>query len=107
MEHLTETISFAMNETIPKKCFIFLDICLAEKKRLRRAYFRHKFKGRGIKMEIDRLDKAINDNINARDSEILMSKLKQIRPDNKMFRNINKLLGGMKKVVPELISNCP
>lgn len=109
VERMTETISFAMNESIPKKCFTsknhfsrHLSDCIAEKKRLRRAYFRRKFKDRGIKMEIDRLNKTIKDSINARDSEILMNKLKQIRPDSKMFRNINKLLGGSRKIVPEL-----
>ncbi|XP_037050339.1 uncharacterized protein LOC119084461 [Bradysia coprophila] len=33
---------------------------------------------------------------------MLMNKLKQIRPDSKMFKNINKLLGDNRKTVPEL-----
>jgi len=109
VEYLTKSIILAMDESIPKKCFTsknnfsqHLKDCIAKKKRLRRAYFRHKLKDPVLKMEIDRVDLSIRNSIDARDSEILMKKLKQIRPDNKMFKNISKLLGNGQEAVPAL-----
>ena len=107
--YLTEAISSAMNECIPKKCFVSknqfpkqLKDLIAEKKRLRRVYFRRKFNDPALKMEIHRLNTVIKNSINTRDSKILMNKLKQIRPDTKMYGNIGKLLGAGKKAIPEL-----
>ena len=112
VEHLSKVITSAMEESIPKKTFTgkgdlspHLKGYIAEKKRLRRAYFRSKLKDDKLKMEINRLDLIIRNSINARDSRVFMNKLKQIRPNSKMFRNINKLLGDCRKTVPELKSN--
>lgn len=109
IDFLTGAISSAMDQCIPKKCFTTknhfsrqLRDCIAEKKRLRRAYFRRKLKDSGLKTETDRLNVTIRDSIDARDSKIFMNKLKQIRPDAKMYKNISKLLGNGKKTVPEL-----
>lgn len=109
VEHLTRLIGFGMDESIPKRCFTSkntfsprLKDYIAKKKKLRRAYFRSKLKDIRLKMEVSRLDKVIKDSISARDSEIFMNRLKQIRPDNKMFTNINKLLGDGRKALPEL-----
>lgn len=109
VEHLTNVIGFGMDESIPKRCFTskntfspHLKDCIAEKKKLRRAYFRSKLKDPRLKLEISCLDKVIKDSIGARDSKIFMNRLKQIRPDSKMFRNINKLLGDGRKTLPEL-----
>lgn len=93
-----------MDECIPKKCFASKNLrhLIAKKKRLRRAYFRRKFNDPGLKMEINSLDMIIRNAINVRNSDILMNKLKQIRPNTKMYMNISKLLGDGRKVVPEL-----
>lgn len=106
---LNEAISSAMDQCIPKKCFTtknhfpqHLRDIITEKKRLRRIYFRRKLKDPGLKSKIDRLSVTIKNSINARDSKIFMNKLKQIRPDTKMYKNIGKLLGNSKKPVPEL-----
>lgn len=53
-------------------------------------------------MEINRLHMTIRKYIDERDSKIFRNRLKQIRPDNKMFRNISKLLGDGRRTVPEL-----
>jgi hypothetical protein len=112
VDHLTEVIRFGMEESIPKKCFTsknhfspHLKDCIAKKKRLRRAYFRSRLKNPRLRMEISSLDFEIKKSIDARDSKILMNRLKQIRPDTKMFRNISKLLGDGRKPVPELRAN--
>lgn len=112
VEYLTKVISLGMDESIPKKSFTgkshlspHLRECIAEKKRLRRAYFRSKLKDYKLKMEISRLDLVIKNSIDARDSKVFMNRLKQIRPDSKMFRNISKLLGDGRKTIPELKAN--
>ena len=109
VEHLTRVIGFGMDESIPKRCFTskntfsqHLKDCIDKKKKLRRAYFRSKLKDPRLKLEISCLDKVIKGTIGARDSEIFMNRLKQIRPDSKMFKNINKLLGDGRKALPEM-----
>jgi len=109
VEHLTETIISAMDVCIPKKCFTSkhhisqnVSDCIAEKKRLRRAYFRRKLDDPGLKEQINNLNSIIKNSIDARNSEFLMNKLRQIRPSTKMFKNISKLLGDGRRVVPEL-----
>lgn len=111
VEHLTKVINLGMDESIPKKCFTgrnhfstHLRDLIAKKKKLRRAYFRSKLKDHSLKTEINCLDLVIKNSIDARDSKILINRLKKIRPDSKMFRNISKLLGDSKRTVPELKS---
>ena len=109
IDHLTEVIRFGMEESIPKRCFTsryqvpqrVMDL-ISEKKRLRRAYFRSGFKDQGLKMRISYLNLLISRDVNERDSKVFMNRLKQIRPDAKMFRNISKLLGDGRKVMPVL-----
>lgn len=106
---LTEAIRLGMTQSIPKKSFTSKNhfdpetmFYIRRKKILRRVYFRSNFKDPEIKAEIRRLDRAINDSIKSRDSKILMNKLKQIKPNNKMYQNINKLIGLNSKVIPEM-----
>lgn len=112
VEHLTKVISHGMTESIPKKCFTGgndfspdLKHCIERKKRLRRAYFRNKIKKAELKIEIRCLDKLITDRINENESRILMNKLKVIKPNHEMYKNINKLLNTGNKSLPALKAN--
>lgn len=109
VERLTSVISQAMNESIPKKCFTdkynfspYLKYCIEKKKRLRRAYFRNKIKKVELKAKIQCLDKMIIETINAKESRILMNKLKRIKSNTEMYKNINKLLNTSNKPIPAL-----
>ena len=89
-----------MNEHIPKKCFTVKNFVSAdlqhdidEKKKLRRAQ---------IKTKIRCIDKMISDRINENQYRILMNKLKSIKPNHEMFKNINKLLNSGNRSIPAL-----
>jgi len=107
--HLTKVIVLGMKESIPKRCYTsknhlspVLKSYIERKKRLRRTYFRNKNKDPNLKLEIKHLDATINDSIKTRESHILMNKLKQIKPNDKMYKNINKLLDNGDRTIPEL-----
>jgi hypothetical protein len=109
VDRFTRLLNLAMTRSIPLKSsndksdfpprlkrFIVL------KKKLRRTYFRNKIKRDELKNEIGRLDKAIAGELNRADSKLYMSKLKRIRPNHEMYRNINKLLKNDNLVMPPL-----
>lgn len=53
---------------------------------------RNKTEGKVSKAEINCLSKIIKDRIAIRRSNVLLNKLRDMRPNNKIFKNINKLL---------------
>ena len=57
-----------------------------------------------MKEEIVRLDKMIIDSINIKNSKMLLNKLKQIKPNHEMYKNINKLMKSSNSMIPALKS---
>lgn len=112
VDRFTRLLNFAISESVPLKSsrgrsdfsprlkrFVVL------KKRLRRAYFRNKIKRDELKNEIGQLDKAITDELNRADSKLYLNRLKHIRPNHEMYKNINKLLRSDNFVMPPLKRN--
>lgn len=109
VDRLTRLISHAMSEAIPLKLVkvkgdfpSWLRRCIELKKKLRRTYFRNKVKRKELKDEIRRIDKAITDGLNLAESKLFLCRLRRIKPNHEMYKNINMLLRCDNSTIPAL-----
>lgn len=109
VDRLTRLIRHAMTEAIPLKRVKekndfppWLKRCIELKKKLRRTYFRNKIKRKELKDQIRYTDKVITDGLNLAESKLFLNRLKRIKPNHEMYKNINMLLRCDNFTIPAL-----